>query len=279
MLWADFFMPLPLAATMASMPQSISSHNPGFEKIVRLAGKAIAQFEMIRDGDRIAVGLSGGKDSTTLLHALIALKQRAPIHFDLCAFTIEQGKFMGPLHGLEQHLAELGVPWRLVEDGPSLGLVHNGIEHGCDICSRYRRRAVYTVTRQMNCNVIAFGHTADDFAEAMLRNLLYTGKVKPLPPSAISSGGEFRLVRPLLYVREDVIRDYATEQAFPITPCVCSLKEGARTKVRTFLSSLSEENPHIYSNLISAGIQSWKATKDDRPVEDTENGLVEIHPS
>jgi tRNA 2-thiocytidine biosynthesis protein TtcA len=236
----------------------MAANNIVFEKIVKLAGKAIAEFDMIRAGDRIAVGLSGGKDSTTLLHALLALQKRAPIQFELHAFTVEQGKFLGSLDGLAQHLAQLGVPWTLLKDTPSLNLVRNAVPHGCDICSRYRRRAVYSLAQELGCNVIAFGHTADDFAEAMLRNLLFTGAVKPLPPAAVSSGGEFRLVRPLLYVNEDIIRKYAADEAIPITPCACSLKDGARTKVRSFLQSLAQENPHIYSNLISAGIKSWR---------------------
>ena len=240
----------------------MAANNIVLDKIIKLTGKAIAEFDMIRAGDRIAVGLSGGKDSTTLLHTLLALQKRAPIQFELHAFTVEQGKFLGSLDGLERHLAQLGVPWRLLKDTPSLNLVRNAVPHGCDICSRYRRRVVYALAQELGCNVIAFGHTADDFAETMLRNLLFTGAVKPLPPVALSSGSEFRLIRPLLYVDEDIIRKYASDQALPITPCACSLKEGARTKVRSFLQALAEENPHIYSNLISAGIKSWKTGKN-----------------
>jgi tRNA 2-thiocytidine biosynthesis protein TtcA len=236
----------------------MAHENSALEKITRLVGQAIGEFHMIADGDRIAVGLSGGKDSTTLLHALLKLQSRSPINFEVRGFTIEQGKFMGPLGGLGQHLAELGVPWEMVEDAPSLQLVRDGVEHGCDVCSRYRRRAVYEVATRLGCNRIALGHTADDFAEAMLRNLLFNGQVKPLPPVATSSGGEFQLIRPLVYVRETMIVGYAAADAFPITPCVCSLKEGARTKLRGFLQNLSAENPHIYSNLISAGIKQWR---------------------
>jgi tRNA 2-thiocytidine biosynthesis protein TtcA len=228
------------------------------DRITKLVGKAIADFDMVRDGDRIAVGLSGGKDSLTLLHALLVLKARAPIAFEVSAFTIEQGKFMGSLDGLRTHLAELKVAWELVEDQPSLRLVRDGIEHGCDICSRYRRRSVYETARRMQCNVVAFGHTADDFAEAMVRNLVFTGKVKPLPPVTISSQNEFRLIRPLLYVNEDLIRERAVEAAFPLVPCACSLKEGARTAVRGFLKQISSENPHIYGNIIGAGIRTWQ---------------------
>ena len=194
------------------------------EKITKLVGKAISDFDMIRPGDRIAVGLSGGKDSLTLLHALLALQARAPVAFELAAFTIQQGKFLGSLDGLRSHLAEIGVAWEVVEDKPSLRLVRERVVHGCDICSRYRRRAVYEIARKMQCKVIAFGHTADDFAEAMVRNLVFTGRVKPLPPIAMSSQNEFRLIRPLIYVKEEWIRERATAALFPIVPCACSLR-------------------------------------------------------
>jgi tRNA 2-thiocytidine biosynthesis protein TtcA len=236
------------------------------EKITKLAGKAIAEFDMIRAGDRIAVGLSGGKDSLTLLHALLALKARAPIAFTVQAFTIEQGKFLGPLDGLRSHLANLDVSWEVVPDRPSVRLVQEGIVHGCDICSRYRRRAVYETARRMGCNVIAFGHTADDFAEAMLRNLVFTGRVKPLPPVVMSSRNEFRLIRPLVYVKEEWIRDRATQALFPIVPCACSLKESTRQTVRGFLRQVSAENPHIYGNIIAAGIRNWQTASGDHTI-------------
>jgi tRNA 2-thiocytidine biosynthesis protein TtcA len=197
-----------------------------------------------------------------LLHALMALKARAPISFDVVAFTIEQGKFMAPLDGLRSHLAEIGVTWEVVEDKPSVRLVQQRVVHGCDICSRYRRRAVYETARRLGCKVIAFGHTADDFAEAMVRNLVFTGRVKPLPPVATSSRNEFRLIRPLVYVKEDLIRSQANAEAFPIVPCACSLKEGTRQVVRSFLRQVSAANPHIYSNIIAAGVRAWQKNRN-----------------
>jgi tRNA 2-thiocytidine biosynthesis protein TtcA len=229
------------------------------ERVVKLAGKAIAEFDMIRPGDRIAVGLSGGKDSLALLHALLALQARAPVAFTLAAFTIQQGKFLGPLDGLRAHLAGLGVPWEVTEDKPALRLAREGVPHGCDICSRYRRRAVYETARKLHCNVIAFGHTADDFAEAMLRNLVYTGRVKPLPPVVMSSRNEFRLIRPLLYVKEEWTRERAQAALFPVVPCACSLKESTRQGIRAFLRQASGENPHLYGNIIAAGVRFWRA--------------------
>lgn len=165
---------------------------------------------------------------------------------------------MAPLDGMREHLRRAGVPWEVVEDAASVRLVRDGVVHGCDICSRYRRRAVYETARRLNCRTIAFGHTADDFAEAMVRNLVFTGRVKPLPPVAISSRREFRLVRPLLYVREELIRAHATAESFPIVPCACSLKEGTRQVVRGFLHQVSTDNPHTFSNIIAAGIRSWR---------------------
>ncbi len=238
------------------------------EKITKLVGKAIADFDMIRAGDRIAVGLSGGKDSMALLHALLVLQRRAPINFELTAFTIEQGKFMTALDGMRAHLRELGVTWEVVEDRPSLRLVREGVVHGCDICSRYRRRAVYETARRLECKVIAFGHTADDFAEAMVRNLVFTGRVKPLAPVVMSSRNEFRLIRPLVYVKEDLIRAQATAEVFPIVPCACSLKEGTRQAVRGFLRQVSDGNPHVFSNIIAAGIRTWEQHHDDSREEE-----------
>jgi tRNA 2-thiocytidine biosynthesis protein TtcA len=107
----------------------------------------------------------------------------------------------------------------------------------------------------MKWNVIAFGHTADDFAEAMVRNLVFTGRVKPLPPVTMSSQNEFRLIRPLMYVKEESIRERATEALFPIVPCACSLKEGTRQAVRGFLRQVAAANPHIYGNIIGAGVR------------------------
>lgn len=127
---------------------------------------------MIREGDRVAVGVSGGKDSLTLLESLLLLQKRAPINFSVCAFTIEQGKFLAPIQPVGEYLRGRGVDWTYVEDAPSLHLLTEQPDHGCDVCSRFRRRAVYQVARDLDANVIAFGHTADDFCESFLRNAI-----------------------------------------------------------------------------------------------------------
>ncbi|MGA3044805.1 MAG: ATP-binding protein, partial [Bryobacteraceae bacterium] len=142
--------------------------------LLRKVGEAIHRFKMIRDGDRVAVALSGGKDSVTLLEALLLLAERAPIDFSVCAFTVEQGKFLRPIEPLGEYLKQRGVEWTYYRDKPSLRLLEDQPQHGCDLCSRYRRRAVYEICSGLGANVIAFGHTADDFCEALLRNALFT---------------------------------------------------------------------------------------------------------
>jgi tRNA 2-thiocytidine biosynthesis protein TtcA len=221
--------------------------------ILRGVGEAIHRFRMVRDGDRVAVALSGGKDSATLLEALLLLQERAPIEFSVCAFTVEQGKFLRPIEPLAEYLKNRGVAWTYFRDAPSLRLLKDQPEHGCDLCSRYRRRAVYEIAHELGANVIAFGHTADDFCEALLRNALFTGKLSALPPVTASRDREYRLIRPLVYVTEDLTRAYAEARGIPIVPCGCSQKTGTvRRALRDIFATLEAGHPHIKQNLLSA---------------------------
>lgn len=221
--------------------------------ILRKVGEAIGKFRMIRDGDRVAVGISGGKDSMTLLESLLILQKRAPIDFSVCAFTIEQGKFLAPIQPVGEYLRSRGVDWTYVPDGPSLRLLSDQPDHGCDLCSRFRRRAVYEIARQVGAKVIAFGHTADDFCESFLRNAMFTGRISTLPPVTWSSRREFRLIRPLVYVSEDLTRAYARHAGAPVIPCGCSQKTGTvRRTLRDIFSDLEKEHPFLKETLLSA---------------------------
>lgn len=223
------------------------------KSILRKVGEAIGRFRMIREGDRVAVGISGGKDSLTLLEALLLLQRRAPIDFSVCAFTIEQGKFLASIEPVGARLRARGVDWTYVEDKPSLKLLKEQPEHGCDVCSRFRRRAVYEIARKLGANVIAFGHTADDFCESFLRNAMFTGRISALPAVTWSSKREFRLIRPLVYVTEDLTRRYAAELGAPVIPCGCSQKTGTvRRSLRDILGELEREHPSIRETLLSA---------------------------
>lgn len=223
------------------------------KNILRRVGEAIAKFDMIRDGDRIAVGVSGGKDSLTLLEALLLLQKRAPISFSVQAFTVEQGKFLSPIEPVGAYLRQIGVAWRYVEDAPSLNLLEEEPDHGCDKCSRFRRRAVYEIARELDCNVIALGHTADDFCESLLRNALFTGKLSALPPVAYSRKGEFRLIRPLVFVTEDLTQRWVADRCTPVIPCGCSQKTGTvRRSLRDYLAELEQDYPFVKETLLTA---------------------------
>ncbi|MCZ2077538.1 MAG: PP-loop domain-containing protein [Bryobacteraceae bacterium] len=221
--------------------------------LLRKVGEAIGRFRMIRDGDRVAVALSGGKDSLTLLHALLLLQERAPVDFSVCAFTVEQGKFLRPVEPIGDYLRSRGVAWTYYRDKPSFRLLDEQPGHGCDLCSRYRRRAVYEIARGLGANVIAFGHTADDFCESFLRNTLFTGRLSALPPVAYSRDKEFRLIRPLLFVTEELTKACAESLGAPVVPCGCSQKTGTvRRSLRDFFGELERDYPNLKETMLAA---------------------------
>jgi tRNA 2-thiocytidine biosynthesis protein TtcA len=221
--------------------------------ILRKVGEAIGRFKMIREGDRVAVGVSGGKDSLSLLEALLLLQKRAPINFSVCAFTIEQGKFLAPIHPVGAFLRDRGVDWTYVEDAPSINLLTEQPGHGCDVCSRFRRRAVYDVARKLGANVIAFGHTADDFCESFLRNAMFNGRISALPPITWSSKRDFRLIRPLVFVTEDLTRAFVNKLGAPVVPCGCSQKTGTvRRTLRDMFGEIEKDHAFLKETLLSA---------------------------
>ena len=221
--------------------------------LLRKVGEAIHRFKMIRDGDRIAVAVSGGKDSVTMLEALLLLQKRAPIDFSVCAFTVEQGKFLKPIDAVGEYIRGLGIEWTYHTDNPSLRLLAEQPDHGCDLCSRFRRRAVYQIARGMGANVIAFGHTADDFCESLFRNIMFTGRISSLPAVTYSKKRDYRLIRPLVYVNEETTRGYVESKGIPVVPCGCSLRTGTvRRSIRETLADWEIEHPHLRENILSA---------------------------
>lgn len=221
--------------------------------LLRKVGEAIHRFQMIREGDRVAVAVSGGKDSMAMLHALLLLSKRAPIDFSVCAFTVEQGKFLRPIEPIGEYIRNLGVEWTYHRDNPSIRLIDEQPEHGCDLCSRYRRRAVYQIARGLGANVIAFGHTADDFCESLFRNAMFTGRLSALPPVTWSRQRDFRLIRPLVFVQETVTRAFSEQMGIPVIPCGCSHKTGTvRRSIRDIFAELEMDHPHLKENLLSA---------------------------
>ncbi len=173
--------------------------------------------------------------------------------FSVCAFTVEQGKFLRPLEPLAAYLKDRGVEWTCYRDNPSIRLIGEQPGHGCDLCSRYRRRAIYEVARGLGAGVIAFGHTADDFCESFLRNALFTGRVASLPPVTWSRSREFRLIRPLVFVPETATRACVEQLGAPLIPCGCSQKTGTvRETLRGLISHLESDYPHLKETMLAA---------------------------
>ncbi len=253
--------------------------------LLRKVGEAIHRFDMIRNGDRIAVAVSGGKDSVTMLEVLLLLQKRAPIDFSVCAFTVEQGKFLKPVAAVGEYIKSLGVEWTYHTDNPSLQLLEDQPDHGCDLCSRFRRRAVYQIARGLGANVIAFGHTADDLCESLFRNILYTGRLSSLPPVTVSRKRDFRLIRPLIYVTEELTRGYVESKSVPVVPCGCSLRTGTvRKGIREAIADWETEHPYLRENILKAmsNIQPGRLLDtrfydpDTNPDLETENERDEI---
>lgn len=222
------------------------------EKVLDAMGRAMGKFAMLRPGDRVAVGVSGGKDSLTLLHALVAYKKRAPFPYEVIAVTLEQGKFKLPIFALEERIRELGVEWIVREDAATLRLIAENIEHGCDVCSRHRRYSLYKIVSELGCSVLALGHTADDCAESLLRNVLFNGRIASLPPVSLSQKGSVRLIRPLVYVTEDMSTEFARNRGLLTIACVCSEKESVRREIREFIDAMKSRHVGISDSITAA---------------------------
>src|SRR5262245_12468811 len=220
--------------------------------VLDLMGRAMGRFAMLRPGDRVAVGVSGGKDSLCLLHALVAYRRRAPFPYEVVAVTVEQGKFTASIRGLASSIAGLGVEWVVRDEPATLRLVADGVAHGCDVCSRHRRRALYAIAAELGCSVLALGHTADDCAEALLRNILFNGRIASLPPVARSRKGGLRLIRPLALVSEQLTTAYARDAGFEAIGCVCGDKESVRREIRDFLDRLRARHAGVPESISAA---------------------------
>jgi tRNA 2-thiocytidine biosynthesis protein TtcA len=223
------------------------------EKRVHAAlGRALGRFAMLQPGDRVAVGVSGGKDSLTLLRALVAHRRHAPFTYDVIAVTIEQGKFKRSIDSLGAIIRDLGVPWVLRDDPRTLALVRDGVTHGCDVCSRHRRHSLYRLAGEIGATVLALGHTADDCAESLLRNVLFNGRIASLPPIAESRRGGLRLIRPLVFVTEDLTEAYARAAGLAPIGCVCGDRDGVRRDIRALLAALDGRHHGVRESIAAA---------------------------
>ncbi len=217
------------------------------KKLRRETGKAIADFNMIQDGDRIMVCISGGKDSLTMLDILLSMRDHAPINFEILAVNLDQKQPGFPEDVLPNYFESIGVPYRILEED-TYSLVTEMVPEGktyCGWCSRFRRGILYRFAREEGYNKIALGHHRDDMIETLFLNLFHGGKLKSMPAKLLSDDGANIVIRPLAYCREKDIARYAEMCELPIIPCnLCGSQDNLQRQViKEMLQAWDKQHP------------------------------------
>ena len=237
----------PLVEPMPRARRAAHEDNRLAKRLRHQVGRAIADFGMIEDGDKVMVCLSGGKDSYTLLDVLLQLQRKAPVAFSLTAVNLDQKQPGFPAHVLPEYLRSLGVDFQILEQD-TYSVVTRVVPEGktmCSLCSRLRRGALYTHAAAHGFTKIALGHHRDDLVATFFLNLFFHARLGGMPPKLLSDDGRHVVIRPLAYVREDDIAAYAQARGFPIIPCnLCGSQENLQRKqVKRMLDAWEKESP------------------------------------
>lgn len=254
--------------------QNLLLKNSHFRKVKKLAGQAVGDFGLIEDGDRIAVAVSGGKDSYALLHILHQLRRRAPIHYELIAVNVDAG-FPGYRKDvLEQYLNDCGYSVHM-EETNCRQIIEEKLRPGssyCAFCARLRRGVLYSVADRLGCNKVALGHHLDDFIETLLLNQFYIGTLAAMSPKLLADNQRHTVIRPLVYVEEADIIKFARQNEFPVIDCGCPLmgqEDQKRQRMKRLLGELQKENKYLKRSMI-------RALSNVRPRHLLDRGLVRL---
>ncbi|MDG2252736.1 MAG: tRNA 2-thiocytidine(32) synthetase TtcA [Methylophilaceae bacterium] len=226
------------------------------KKLIGLTGKAIMHFNMIEDGDRVMVCISGGKDSYTMLTMLLALKKKAPINFDIIAINLDQKQPNFPQDILPNFFTSHGIPFEIINED-TYSIVKSKIPEGkttCSLCSRLRRGILYKTAKRIGATKIALGHHKDDIVETFFLNMFHGSKLKSMPPKLLSDDKKNIIIRPLSFCEEKDIKNYANVMNFPIIPCdLCGSQENLeRVKIKEMLSNWEKDTPGRVNNIFGA---------------------------
>ena len=226
------------------------------KRLVRQVGQAIVDYNMIEEGDRVMVCLSGGKDSYGMLDILLKLRQRAPINFDIVAVNLDQKQPNFPAHVLPDYLKGIGIPFR-IEEQDTYSIVKRLIPEGqttCSLCSRLRRGILYRVAGELGATKIALGHHREDILGTIFLNMFHGGILKGMPPKLVSDDGRNVVIRPLAYVAEKDLARWAEVRGFPIIPCdLCGSQENLqRNEIKAMMKEWDKRHPGRIENMLRA---------------------------
>ena len=226
------------------------------KRLCRQVGEAIVQFNMIEEGDKVMVCVSGGKDSYSMLDILLKMQMRAPIDFEIIAVNLDQKQPGFPEHVLPEYLTKIGVPFR-IENQDTYSIVKEKIAPGktmCSLCSRLRRGILYRVADEIGATKIALGHHRDDILQTLFLNMFFGGRLKSMPPKLMSDTGRHIVIRPLAFVAERDLVRWAAHREFPIIPCtLCGSQDGLqRQQVGDMLREWEKKYPGRLDNMFNA---------------------------